>query len=255
VSDVPPAIARHRSRALPEVGAGGYSRLNGSVEFHLRVNSLLGPDDVVVDFGAGRGQHTEDELPFRRDLLDRRGKVARLVGLDVDPVVLENPSVDEAHVIVPGEKLPLADDSVDLVVSDFTFEHVDDPLWAGEELGRVVRPGGWICARTPNRWGQIALPARLVPNRLHDAVLARVQPTKQERDTFPTRYRLNTPAALRRAFPPERFSHHSYTHESEPAYAGNSPVAWTLLRGLAAVTPPPVRSMHLIFLRKRGDGT
>ena len=89
---------------------------------------------------------------------------------------------------------------------------------------------------------------------MHDAVLARVQPTKQVRDTFPTRYRLNTPAALRRAFPPERFEHHGYTHESEPAYAGGSRMAWSLMAGIAAVTPPPIRSMHLVFLHKRGGG-
>jgi SAM-dependent methyltransferase len=252
VSELPPPLQRHRHRLWPEIAAGGYSRLDGTVEFHLRVNALLGPDDVVVDFGAGRGRFREEELPLRRDLQDRRGKVARVVGLDVDPVVLENPAVDEAHVISSGAPLPLPDASVDLVVSDFTFEHVDDPAWAGAELDRVLRPGGWICARTPNRWGAIAVPARIVPNRLHDAVLARVQPGKQARDTFPTRYRLNTPAALRRAFPPARFDHHGYTHESEPAYAGGSRVAWTVLQGVAALTPPPLRSMHLVFLRKRG---
>lgn len=245
------SLERRRRRTLPELAAGGFSRLDGTVEFHQRVNALLGPDAVVLDFGAGRGRFVEEPLPFRRGLQDRRGTVGRLIGLDVDEAVQENPVVDEAHVIRVGEPLPLADASVDLVVSDFTFEHVDDPAWAGAELDRVLRPGGWICARTPNRWGLIALPARMVPNRLHDAVLTRVQPTKQARDTFPTRYRLNTPAALRRAFSLERFEHCSYTHESEPAYVGGSAAAWSLFRAVAALTPAPLRSMHLVFLRKR----
>lgn len=250
---MPDTLARRRLRTLPELPAGGYSRHDGTVEFHLRVNALLRPDAVVADFGAGRGHFLEEPSPFRRALQDLRGKAARIVGLDVDDAVHDNPSLDEAHVIRVGAPLPLADASVDVVVSDFTFEHVEDPVWAGAELDRIVRPGGWICARTPNRWGAIAVPARAVPNQLHVAVLARVQPDKQTRDTFPTFYRLNTPTALRRAFPPARFRHCSYTHESEPAYAGSSPWAWTLFHRLAALTPAPVRSMHMVFLQKRED--
>jgi SAM-dependent methyltransferase len=252
---LPGPVARRRRRAFPELAAGGFSRVDGTVEFHQRVDALCTPDSVVVEFGAGRGQFLEDALPFRRDLQNRRGRAHRVIGLDVDPVVRHNPALDEAHVISTGAALPLADASVDLVVADHVFEHIEDPAWASRELDRVLRPGGWICARTPNRWGAIAVPARLVPNRWHDAVLARVQPDKQSRDTFPTQYRLNTPAALRRWFPPERFDHCSYTHESEPAYVGRSSSAWSLIRGLAAITPPPLRSIHLVFLRKRADAS
>lgn len=248
-------LERRRRRALPETAAGGFSRLDGTVEFHQRVNALLGADDVVVDLGAGRGRFLDDPVPFRRELLDRKGRVGKLIGLDVDPIVLVNPAVDVAHVVRAGRPLPMDDASVDLIVSDFTFEHIDDPAWAGAELDRVLRPGGWICARTPNRWGLIALPARLVPNRLHDAVLSRVQPGKEGRDTFPTRYRLNTEAALRRHFATDRFEHCSYTHDSEPAYVGGSVAAWTVFRGLATVTPGRLRSMLFVFLRKREDPT
>jgi SAM-dependent methyltransferase len=235
---------------LPELDAGGYSRVNGTVEFYLRVSSLVDENSVVMDFGAGRGRFLDEPAGLARDLQMLRGRVSRVIGVDVDEAVTANPAVDEAHVVTPGGPLPLPDSSVDLIVSDFTFEHVDDPAATAAELGRVVRPGGWICARTPNRWGLIAVPARIVPNRLHDAVLRRVQPAKQERDTFPTRYRLNDRAALRRYFPEPAFRHCSYTHESEPAYAGRSAAAWSAFHTLASVTPPPLRSMYLVFLQK-----
>lgn len=248
-------LERHRLRKLPELAAGGYSRHDGTVEFHQRVNALLDNDAVVVDFGAGRGRFLEDDVDFRRALQERQGHVRRLVGLDVDHAVRDHPALDEAHVIRVDRPLPLEDASVDLVVADFVFEHIEDPAWAGAELDRILRPGGWICARTPNRRGLIALPARLVPNGLHDAVLAVVQPGKRTRDTFPTRYRLNTPAALRRYFPPGRFEHHGYTHESEPAYVGGSALAWSAFRLLSLLTPPSLRSMHLVFLHKSGSAT
>lgn len=252
---MPETLAARRRRDLPELDAGGFSRHDGTIAFYLRVNALLSElahPAVVLDLGAGRGQFFETEpSAFHRQLRDLRAPGRTVVGVDVDDAVLAHPGLDAAHVVAPGEALPLADASVDLVVSDYTFEHVEDPAWTAGELHRVLHPGGWICARTPNRWGAIAVPARMVPNRLHDAVLARLQPAKDARDTFPTHYRLNTTAALRRYFPPSRFSHCGYTHESEPAYAGRSALAWTAFRCLAAVTPAPARSMHLVFLRKR----
>lgn len=242
-----PDVAAH---LYPEVAAGGFSRVDGTVAFYQRVNALLGPAMTVVDFGAGRGQAQEDPVPYRRDLARLRGKVARVVGVDVDPAVRENPRVDEAVVITPGRPLPLAAGSVDLVVADFVFEHISDPAWAGRELARILEPGGWVCARTPNRWGSIGVPARLVPNRWHSAVLRRVQPQKQERDTFPTAYRLNTFADLARHFPPGEFRHASYTFDSEPAYFGSSRLAWRLVRASYRVTPPPLGSMLFVFLQK-----
>lgn len=240
-----------RASLYPEVGAGGFSRVDGTVEFYQRVNALLDPGMTVVDFGAGRGQGADDAVPYRRDLAVLRGKVRRVVGVDVDPAVLDNPKVDVAEIVEPGAPLPLGDGSVDVVVSDFTFEHVTDPAWAGRELTRILAPGGWICARTPNRWGYIGIPTRLVPNRLHHAALRRAQPQKQERDTFPTAYRLNSPAQLRRAFPSAVFDDFGYAFDSEPAYFGASRVAWRTMQGVFALTPPPLRSMLFVFLRKR----
>ena len=140
------------------------------------------------------------------------------------------------------------------MVSDFTFEHVEDAEWAGHELGRVLRPGGWLCARTPNKWGYIGMAARAVPNGLHNRVLSVLQPRKKVEDTFPTAYRMNTRRALERCFPSPAFTHHSYLHDAEPAYAGTSTAAWRLFQALHAVTPPPLRSMHHVFVHKSPVG-
>jgi SAM-dependent methyltransferase len=241
----------------PEVGAGGFSRVDGTVEFYGRVRSLLRPEHVVLDFGAGRGVGPqEDPVTYRRELQVHRGHVARVIGADIDPVVKENPVLDEA-IVLDGvaATLPLADASVDVVVSDFTFEHLDEPGHTARELERVLRPGGWLCARTPNKWGYIGVGARLVPNTLHTRFLRRLQPNRKAEDVFPTRYRINTLGAVRQTFPADAWEDCSYRHESEPLYAGSSRPAQRAQRAVLSVAPGACASMLMIFLRRRGpDG-
>jgi SAM-dependent methyltransferase len=170
--------------------------------------------------------------------------------VDVDPVVVDNPRVDEGRVIADG-RIPVDDASVDLIVSDFTWEHIDDPAAVVRELDRILLPGGWICARTPNRWGYIALGARLVPNRLHVSALRSLQPDKKEEDTFPTRYRLNTRRSLERHFPADRFSVHAFTLDAEPHLYAGGRKAITAAIAVAHRLPAPLRSMWQVFIQKR----
>jgi len=238
----------------PERAAGGYTRVDGTVAFCLRVHALLlelPGDVVIVNFGAGRGAAADVEVPVHRWLKDLRGPGRHVIGLDIDPVVTRNPLVDSAQVIPPSGVLPLADASVDLVFSEWTFEHVDDAGAVAAELGRILKPGGWICACTPNRWGYIALGARLVPNRLHVGVLRRLQPTKQARDTFPTRYRMNTRRALTTLFPSEQFEVIAFTHDAEPyQYSGSSRIGSRVL-ALAHRLPARFKSMWFIYIQKK----
>src|SRR5690349_16475072 len=120
---------------FPEVAAGGFSRTDGSVEFYARVNALLSVDSVVLDFGAGRGRFLEDPIKYRRNLRTMRGRVRQVIGVDVDSAVLGNPSVDVAYCVASGGQIPIAASSVDVVISDFTFEHIESPAAVASELG------------------------------------------------------------------------------------------------------------------------
>lgn len=259
-STSPPSDADHHHQRLidrfyPETAAGGFSRRNGTVEFYLRVNSLLRPEMTVLDYGAGRGAGIAGPAPtFAASLRLLRGKVAKVIGADPDPVVRTNLGLDEAIVLdldsAGRGALPLPDASVDLIVSDYTFEHVADPAFTAAELRRVLRPGGWLCARTPNRHGYIGLGNTLVPEGLKSGLLPRLQPYRRQEDVFPTTYRMNTRSTLRGLFP--GWLDCSYAIDPEPAYAGRSRAAWAAFIAAAAVTPPPLRSILLVFLRKPG---
>ena len=236
----------------PEVGAGGFSRADGTVALYQRIHSLMTPESVVLDFGAGRGfGPIEDPVPFRRQLRTLKGRCKAVIGVDVDPAVLGNSSLDRAFVVKPLERLPIEDSSVDVVVSDATFEHIEDPGFVCAELDRVLKPGGYICARTPNRWGYIGIGANIVPNRWHVSWLKVLQPHRKAVDVFPTSYRLNTPSQMRHHFPLAHYEHFTYGHFGEPAYFGTSKLAWGAALLLQRITPQRLAPMWLVFLRKR----
>jgi len=238
------------NRRNPERQAGGYSRWDATVHFYQRIDALIAPDMTLLDLGAGRGKYLDDACAYRRRLQSFKGRVARVVGMDPDPVVLSNPGLDEAHVIEPG-RLPAADASFDLIVSDWVLEHVAEPGDFAAEVARILKPGGWFCARTPNAWSPVALATRLVPNALHARLLRRVQPDRKARDVFPTAYRLNTPGALKRYFEPARWRHASYRWRTDPAYFFGSPLVWSATSLAAGLSPEGLRHTMLVFLQRR----
>jgi SAM-dependent methyltransferase len=235
----------------PEHRAGGFTRVDGTVEFYTRVNSLLRPDMVVVDYGAGRGSGFEESVVFKRELRTLKGKVRTVIGMDMDDKVLTNPLIDEAMVISPDRSLPLPDASVDMIVSDAVFEHLGNPGFVAKEFDRALKPGGWICARTPNRWGYIGIGTNLVPNRFHGPLLRYLQPKRQEQDVFPTCYRLNTRARIRSLFPCARYQDYTYTWNAEPAYFAESKVLWAMMLVFFRVCPAALGAFLFVFLQKK----
>jgi SAM-dependent methyltransferase len=211
----------------PESRFGGFTDIDGTVIFFTRVNALLEPGHVVLDVGCGRGSAAEDPVRTRRTLRNLKGKAARVIGIDVDPAATENPFLDEFR-LIEGPAWPLPDDSIDLMVCDYVLEHLEDPGQFFSEVRRVLKDGGHLCLRTPNRWGYVALAASVIPNRHHSKVTSRVQDGRKEEDVFPTLYRCNSRGTIRRRMLEAGFDAVVYGYESEPNYLAFSRVAYFL---------------------------
>ncbi|HYN78193.1 MAG TPA: class I SAM-dependent methyltransferase, partial [Lamprocystis sp. (in: g-proteobacteria)] len=154
--------------------------------FRERILARLRPTDWVLDLGAGAGIVSA---------MDFRGRSGRLCGIDPDPRVADNPHLDEGRV-GRGEAIPYPDDCFDLIFADNVLEHLEEPGLVFREVARVLKPGGRFLVKTPNAWHYMPVIARATPHRFHQWVNR--HRGRIEADTFPTRYRANTPAALGR---------------------------------------------------------
>ena len=124
----------------------------GRWRVYQRVNALLKPSSVVLDVGCGRGKDVQDPVESRAKLRTLRGKCASVIGIDSDVAAAANPAVDEFRHI-SGKQWPVDREAIDLCLVDSVLEHVSDPDAFFAECRRVVKPGGYLCIRTPNSLG------------------------------------------------------------------------------------------------------
>jgi len=240
-----------KERFYPEVGFGGFSDIDGTVVFYSRVHALLTHADVVLDVGCGRGRHLSDAVAFRKGLRVFRGKVSRVIGIDVDPEAKVNPFVDEFRLISPDGKWPIATESINCVIADFVIEHLEDPAAFFSEASRVLCSGGVLCARTPNRNGYVALIARAVPERFHHRILSGAQRDRQAKDIFPAFYKCNVQGTLLQYLHNSKLSGVVYGYEAEPSYFEFSSLLYGIARWVHLLTPPFLRSTLFVYARKK----
>ncbi|MBI4356148.1 MAG: glycosyltransferase [Candidatus Omnitrophica bacterium] len=107
-----------RSRRVLEVGCG-----NG-----LSATLLAQSADLVIATDLPQGNpHTASQ------------------GIGSPQRLFDTLGVTNCHPLAcPGEALPFADGSFDLVFSSHTLEHIPQPASALQEMHRVLAPGGWL---------------------------------------------------------------------------------------------------------------
>jgi SAM-dependent methyltransferase len=227
----------------------GKSGWDSVVPFLGIAQMLAAESAFVVDIGCGRGLYADDEAV--NVFHDLRGPGRTVIGIDVDPVGTENPIVDEFRLISDNGRWPLPDESVDLGVCDFVLEHIDDASAFVAELRRTIRPGGVFVARTVSRYSPLSAAARAVPNNRHASFLRVLQPRRQERDVFPTRYRMNTERDLHALFD-DSFDLVVLHRGGLEQYL----LSWPRLARAVAVAEPrlpkALQTMLVIYARKRG---
>jgi SAM-dependent methyltransferase len=76
------------------------------------------------------------------------------------------------------------------VFADNVMEHLESPASVLREIHRVLKRGGFLLFKTPNKTHYMPLISRLTPHRFHQIVNRKRG--RSEGDTFPTHYRANS---------------------------------------------------------------
>jgi ubiquinone/menaquinone biosynthesis C-methylase UbiE len=112
----------------------------------------------VLDCACGTG--------YGARMLRECGAAATVIGVDIDNDAIayalkKHYAEATSFICSSGDALPLADVSVDIVVSFETIEHVSDDVALIEEFYRVLRSEGILIVSTPNQWPLATAPYHL----------------------------------------------------------------------------------------------
>ncbi|MET0265492.1 MAG: class I SAM-dependent methyltransferase [Duganella sp.] len=136
---------------VPETAFGKWFLRTETWTVHVLERALLDLDrlmpdqrrtfEVVADVGCGYGRSLHK--------LQQRFSPTRLIGMDIDPEMLEASAreaaanqVNAEFVCCSSSNIKLPDNSVDLLFCHQTFHHLIDQEKAIEEFFRVLKPGG-----------------------------------------------------------------------------------------------------------------
>lgn len=201
------------------------------------VRARLRPDARVLDIGCGRGGLVE-QLDY---------PLPQMVGIDPDlPSLRQHRLPALPRTAALSDDLPFAGDTFDLAFASWILEHLPQPLQTLREIRRVLRPAGVFVFITPNgrhpltllnRWfGQLGAWQGQVVERVYG---------RGHADTFPTTYRANDPATLRRLSEQAGLLPVTLHAVADPTYLALHPA---LLRPLTAFEEalPAHRHIHLV---------
>ncbi|MBI2808918.1 MAG: class I SAM-dependent methyltransferase [Planctomycetes bacterium] len=165
-------------------------QIHQSTDFHGLIAAHAPPAGKILDFGCG-----DNSLLSSHEILERE-----VWGTDFGAhPTLQRP--ERYRSLETDGTIPFAANTFDVVCSHMVMEHVVEPVRFLGEINRVLKPGGAyigqsIHARHYVTWirrGFDILPHRFVQR------LVKVLYGREEHDTFPTCYRMNSRRAAARA--------------------------------------------------------
>ncbi len=200
----------------------GDDSVNGTKIFYGWIRQYLRPEFVVLNLGAG---HPANMSPFS----SLKGLARQVIGADLSESVLRNPDLDRA-IVADGCRLPFPSGHFDLVLSDYTLEHVGNPISFLAEAARVLKPNGSFFFRTPNRYHYTAWVTQWIPFRLHRALANWAQGfSESPYERFPAFYRLNTRKKILSLYRQTGFKNAEVRLlETEPTYLVFHPIPFFL---------------------------
>jgi len=161
--------------------------------YEATVDSLVSEATEWLDVGCGR-----DIFPNNVPVAKRLAQRCRLlVGLDPSENIDENPLIHERFKGMIEDYRTSR--RFDVITLRMVAEHIANPAGAVAALAQICKPGGRVVIYTVYKWSPVTLISAAAPFQLHHLVKKIIWKT-EEKDTFPTEYRMNTRRDLNRIF-------------------------------------------------------
>ena len=157
---------------------GKFSINDGTLDFYLRVRTIINKKKIVLDLGAGKGVwfQNKNNIELIQSIQYLKPHVKKLYGADMDPIILRNKSTDE-NLLIENNIIPLKNSSIDIIICDWVFEHIQYPKIFYKEINRVLKRNGTLCLRTPHKFSYMSLISNLLEGSIiKDWLLKKTQP-------------------------------------------------------------------------------
>jgi ubiquinone/menaquinone biosynthesis C-methylase UbiE len=240
----------YKEKYIPEYKFGSFTKYDGTVAFYTRLHAMIDSKMSIADIGCGRGRFMDEESVILQNIRNFRGKVKKVVGIDVDNSAVSNPYIDEFR-LIDSELLPTEHNEFDLIFCDWTIEHIEKPEKFFQEVYRSLKKGGVFAFRTSNIFHYVSIAASIIPNSKHASITAKVQSGRAEEDVFPTFFKANSPSKIKKLFKNSGFSIFTiYTIEGAPNYLAFSSFLFRVGLLIRRIMPSFLRHTILAFARK-----
>lgn len=129
------------------------SRSDAHVGRYQWANQYIRPGDTILDAACGLG--------YGSHVLQSSSTAARTIGIDGSEYAVDyarlnfsaiNPKLEFRCGFLPEALAGIADQSIDIIVSFETLEHVQDNTALLAEFHRILTPGGRLLVSVPNDW-------------------------------------------------------------------------------------------------------
>ena len=227
---------------------GGFSPNDGTIDFYLRVRAYTNKNTTVLDLGAGIGDWFLDKKRNKttRSIQYLKHDVKKIIGADVDKIVVKNKSTHKNVII--KKNIPYKKNSFDLIICDWVFEHIEYPKTFYNEINRVLKKGGILCARTPHKFCYLAIISNLLEgSKVKDFILKKAQPGRGR--YFKSFYRLNTRNKINKIF--LNYTNNSFIYTPDPSYFFNSKILFYLMNKIHFLLPKFFSGVLYSFLKKK----
>lgn len=153
--------------------------------FKLYLQKYITPESRILDVGCGHQAFGAEHY-----------KVAKWrVGVDPNKEALDSNTLMDEKILSDIEHMPDFAEKFDVVISQFVLEHIATPDEVVKKVAEACESGGYFIFMTSNIYSPLILISKFTPTFMKQ-LLKKHFLGVDERDTFPTKYKVNSMAKL-----------------------------------------------------------